>query len=118
MNSTLNNSVDDSISHEPYRIYQLQIIRHYYPEAPISLEIGRDLKALGYSLQDWQESNAGILDQNILSEYWGKFLDKSRIGALQDLNSYIKWFFPEAEDRMSKAMEAEDREAGLLLDEV
>lgn len=117
MNSAQRNGVDYSHAPDPYKIYQLQLIRRYYPEASVSLEIGRDLKALGYSLQDWHEANARLVDQIILSEYWESFLDKNKGEALRRLNLYIQRYFPEAEDRMGKAMEAGDREAGLLLDE-
>lgn len=117
MNSTQQNGVDSLHAPDPYKIYQLQLIRLYYSEAAVSLEIGRDLKALGYSLQDWHEANARLVDQIILSKYWESFLGKTRAEALHHLNLYIQRYFPEAEDRMGKAMEAEDRASGLLLAE-
>ena len=118
MNSTQQNGVDSSHAPDPYKIYQLQLIRLYYPEASVSLEIGRDLKALRYSLKDWYEANARLVDQIILSEYWESFLYKNMGEALHHLNLYIQRYFPEAEERMGKIKEAEDRAAGLLLDEV
>lgn len=118
MTSAQENGVDSSHTADPYKIYQLQLIRLYYSEASVSLEIGRDLKALRYSLQDWHEANARLVDQIILSEYWESFLGKNKVEALHHLNLYIQRYFPEAEDRMGKAMEAEDRTAGLSLDEV
>ena len=118
MNSTLQSGVDSSITSDPYKIYQLQLIRRYCPEAPLSLEVGRNLSALGYSLNAWREATARSIDIEVLARYWDSFLNKDKAEASRHLNQYICQYFGEAEKRMRFAMEAEDREAGLLLEEV
>lgn len=119
MNSPLQNGVDSSHASDPYKIYQLQlIIRYCYPKAPLSLEVGRDLRALGYSLNDWYEATARSIDIEVLAHYWDSFINKDQAEASRHLNQHISQYFREAEKRMGLTMEAEDREASLLLDEV
>ncbi len=114
MNSTLQNSANGFETHNPYQIYQLHLIASYYPEAPLSLEIGRDLKALGFSLRDWYEATAQSVDLLILSRYWESFLYKEKVEASCHLDHYIVKYFKKAEDRMGEVIEAEDREAIIL----
>jgi hypothetical protein len=116
MNKTKRNNENRLEFRNPYQVYQLHIIADYCPRARFSPEVGRDLKALGFSLYDWH-TTAQSVHFGILSDFWESFTPKNKKAAFCQLRRYISRYYGEAEERMAEEMAAVDRRAHIHLDE-
>lgn len=117
MNDTVRDTDDVFGQSRLYLIYKLRLIFSWRSDGTIPLAIGRDLKALGFTLRDWEEATDFAAKQEVLSNLWNGFQDEDREEAFEYLEEYIDLYFDEAEANMLSCFDHDVEGAEALEDE-